>query len=242
MGKGRRSVPSTADEGNWFRHRGEPGDAEGRLRDRTSTKDMLEAPFSAQGRPRPPPVPFNTREEVIYKDLNPFTQHDNRHYFQEHGVYLGNGRDTRTLGRRLQPVDTRLHHTDTGYLHHRSRTVNPAQGQDYSSITATCFTAPAPTEAPARRRFQRSYTNTDNFSRTTTTDWHKDTPADAQTRLGVLAASQEPFLPHNSWQYSYKGPHAVYPPYDRKPFPKVPNVLNRYVSDFGSSSPAVRVD
>ena len=66
-----------------------------------------------------------------------------------------------------------------------------------------------------------------NFPSTTTTDWHKDTPPDAQTRLDVLAASQEPFLPHNSWKYSFKGPHAVYPPYDRKPFPKVPNVLNR---------------
>jgi len=213
---------------------------EGRLRDRTSTKDMLEAPFSAQGRPRPPPVPFHTREEAIYKDVNPFTQHDNRHYFQEHGVYLGNGRDTRTLGRRLQPVDSRLHHTDSGYLHHRAMVQPPVQ--DYTSITATCFRPPTQTDAPVRRRFQRSYTNTDNFPSTTTTDWHKDTPPDAQTRLDVLAASQEPFLPHNSWKYSFKGPHAVYPPYDRKPFPKVPNVLNRYVSDFGSSSPAVRVD
>ncbi|XP_035826195.1 testis-expressed protein 36 [Aplysia californica] len=236
MTKGRRAVPSSANEGIWFRHRGEPGDPEGRLRDRTSTRDMLEAPFSAPAKPRSPPQPFRHKEEVIYKTNNPFTQHDNRHYFQEHGVYLGNGRDTRSLGRRLHPVDHRLHHTDHSYLHHRGR--NPTTC-DYNPVTATSYQNPGPAEPITRRRFPRVYRNAESAMDTTTTDWSNAT---YHTPLHVLAASQEPFLAHNRWKYSYKGPHKVYPPYDRKKYPHVENVLNRYGANFATVPPVASSD
>ncbi|RUS88060.1 hypothetical protein EGW08_004226 [Elysia chlorotica] len=109
MTKGRKFAPSSASEGIWFRHRGDPADADGRLRDVTSTRQMLEAPFSAPCGLRSPPLLYSQKEEPVYNLRNPFTQHDNRHYFQDKGEYFGNGRTTRSLRKRLEPLEGRLH-------------------------------------------------------------------------------------------------------------------------------------
>lgn len=227
MTKGRRFMPSSAAEGNWFRHRGEPGDLEGRLRASTSTRQMLEAPFSAPAGPRTPPQPFTQKEPDIFQQKYPFTQHDNRHYFQDHGVYFGDGGKNRSLGRRLHPIDHRLHHTDTGFLHHRSR--NPIL-HDYNPITATSYREPGQTEAPTKRRFPKIYKSPEIDELSTQTTTWRATPF--KTPMHVLAISQEPFLKHNSWKYSHHGQARVYPPYNRKLTLPVPNILNRYGPDF----------
>lgn len=253
MGKGRRSVPSSANEGLWFRHRGEAGDPEGRLRDRTSTRDQQEAPFSAPARPSAPPEPFEGRAVSKKKDENPFTQFDNRHYFQGHGVYLGDGRNTRTLGRRLHPVDDRLHHTELGYLHHKAR-VNPSVQEspklktvpelddifddDYNSITQLSYRPSGQAgDATTRRRFPRLYTSTTKSMDTSTTAWKSDS---FSTPFSVLAATQPRSNTRgNYYEGPFLYPNRVYPPYDRKSLPAVPNILNRYGPDFASEPSAV---
>ncbi|GFN82404.1 testis-expressed sequence 36 protein-like [Plakobranchus ocellatus] len=230
MTKGRKFAPSSANEGVWFRHKGEPGDVEGRLRDVTSTRQMLEAPFSAPCGPRSPPLLYAKKEEPMYNQSNPFTQHDNRHYFQDKGEYFGNGRDTRYLGRRLHSMEGRLHHTGVDYLHHHSRAPTL---RDYNPITATSYSTPGPVEPITRRRFPRTYkpsemNKEDNLK---LTSW---ATSPYRTSMHVLAVSQEPYLNHNSWKYSFHGHNKVYPPYDRKKLPHVPNVLNRYGPDFAT--------
>ncbi|GFR96658.1 testis-expressed sequence 36 protein-like [Elysia marginata] len=217
-----------------FRHRGEPGDVEGRLRDVTSTRQMLEAPFSAPCGPRSPPLLYTQKEEPVYDQRNPFTQHDNRHYFQDKGEYFGNGRNTRNLGKRLHPLEGRLHHTDVSYLHHHSRAMTL---HDYNPVTATSYRNLGSTEPVTRRRFPRVYKapglKEDNLK---LTSWGN---SPFRTSMHVLAASQEPYLGHNSWQYSFHGRSKVYPSYDRPKIPHVPNVLNRYGADFASAPAAL---
>ena len=55
----------------------------------------------------------------------------------------------------------------------------------------------------------------------------------------VLAISQQPYPKHNSWRYSYKGLHKVYPPYgDPIRLPAVDNVFNRYGAAFNTAAGA----
>lgn len=231
MGKGRVNAPSSASDGIWFRHRGEAGDPEGKFRQDTSTRDMLEAPFSAPVRPRSPPAAYKNKEEAVYNQGYPFTQHDNRNYFQDRGEYFGNGRDTRHLGRRLHQNIQRLHRTEQTFLHHNSR--NPTL-HDYNPITAISYQYPGNTEAPQRRRFPKTYqANQTPDSQRELLSWNN---APWRTPLHVLAVTQEPFLPKNKWRYSFHGSYKVYPPYDRKANPEVPNVLNRYGPDFATVS------
>ena len=67
-----------------FRHRGEPGDVEGRLRDVTSTRQMLEAPFSAPCGPRSPPLLYTRKEEVTLALRLIFDVHK-LHFWQSYG-------------------------------------------------------------------------------------------------------------------------------------------------------------
>ncbi|CAL1533327.1 unnamed protein product [Lymnaea stagnalis] len=256
MGKGRVNAPSSAKDGIWdpsqkkemklltetkermltgnrFRHRGEVGDPEGKFRQATSTRNMLEAPFSAPVRPGSPPVAYKNKEEAVYNQEYPFTQHDNRHFFQERGEYFGNGRDTRYLGRRLHPNIQRLHRTEQTFLHHHSR--HPTR-HDYNPITAVSYQPPGYTEAPQRRRFPKTYQTAQTpDSQQELAPWNS---SPWRTPLHVLAVTQEPFLPDNKWRYSFHGSYKVCPSYDRKAYPKVPNVLNRYGADFATVSTA----
>ncbi|KAK0052781.1 testis-expressed sequence 36 protein [Biomphalaria pfeifferi] len=230
MTKGRNFTHATDSDGLWYRHRQvESRDVDSRLGLSTSTREMLEAPFSAPVRPSSPPTLYKQKEESLHNQEYPFTQLNNRNFFQNRGEYFGNGRDTRCLGRRVHPHDKRLHHTENSFLHHRSNDMTPF---DYNPITATSFRHPEPTEAPTRRRFPKIYQEPKvpaDWKTQHLTTW---SASPYRTPLCLLALSQEPFLDHNPWKYCHHGNTKVYPQYNRKKFPHVPNILNRYGPDF----------
>ncbi|BFZ01071.1 hypothetical protein BsWGS_04111 [Bradybaena similaris] len=146
----------------------------------------------------------------FYRISNPFSIHDNRHTIQGKAEYLGNGTTTRQLGRRLQPIDCRLHHTDVTFLHHKG----PGSQHHYSPTTATTYTDPGLPEPLTHRRFPRIYHNAESSeSRKGTATEHE---LSYTTPLHVLAITQEPFSLHNDWKYSFRGDWRVYPPYDRR--------------------------
>ncbi|KAH9489691.1 Testis-expressed protein 36 [Bulinus truncatus] len=234
MTKGRNYAPSTDHDGLWFRHT-QAVNADRGLGHVTSTREMLEAPFSAPVRPSSPPSLYKQKEEALHNQEYPFTQHDNRNYFQNKGEYFGNGKDSRFLGRRLHPHQKRLHHTENTFIHHHSR--KPTLF-DYSPITAISYQSPGESEAPTRRRFPRIYQTPKvppDWQTAHLTSWSA-TPS--RTPLSVLALSQEPFLHHNSWKYCYHGDSKVYPQYNRKKSPSEPNILNRYGPNFPTVPPA----
>nr|KAG5700961.1 hypothetical protein BaRGS_034246 [Batillaria attramentaria] len=67
---------------------------------------------------------------------------------------------------------------------------------------------------------------------TSTTDWFQPAYSPTTSSTRVLAISQQPYPKHNSWKYSYKPLHKVYPPYDTNRMPLVDNVFNRYGAAF----------
>ncbi|KAK7488718.1 hypothetical protein BaRGS_00020015 [Batillaria attramentaria] len=214
-----------------FRHRGaDNSDAGQTRRELTSTGRMLAAPFTepANTKPNPPPPPFNAKSQTT----NPFSLHDNRNSFQGHGVYFGDGSASRPLGRRLHPIQTRLHHTDRDFLMHKSR--DPVNF-DYRTESATSYTGRPTAEPPTARRFPRSHGDPPSGPQTlntSTTDWFQPAYSPTTSSTRVLAISQQPYPKHNSWKYSYKPLHKVYPPYDTNRMPLVDNVFNRYGAAF----------
>ncbi|XP_059174305.1 testis-expressed protein 36-like [Physella acuta] len=224
MTKGRNFAPSSANDGSWFQHTREPNMPQRRVL--TSTREMLDAPFSAPVRPANPPPQYREKEEALMSQEYPFTQHDNRHYFQQRGEYFGNGRDTRFLGRRLTAASARLHHTNTNFLYHKDGRPLPP----YNSVTAISYQHPVGAEPTTRRRFPKSYAN--SKGREPSTDLTSWASPPLQTPLHVMAVTQEPFLRHNRWKYSFHGDPKVYPPYNIKATSSVANVLNRYGPDF----------
>lgn len=197
----------------------------------------MSAPFTTSLRPLPPPSPFTHKAQPRYLTTNPFSSHDNRNTIQDRGEYFGDGQDSRVLGRKLlQPISTRLHHTDTSFLKHHSRA--PYHHDYHTEATAT-FTGAPTDHPPTHRRFPRARNEPPSGAvdlPTMTTDWFPDTPASAFSRQAstrVLAISQQPYPKHNNWKYSYQGLEKVYPPYvDPIKLKHVDNVLNRYGANF----------
>ena len=227
MGRGRKCVPSVEPDGSWFVHRG----CESAGMDRTcntSTGVMMMAPFGGPSKPAPPPEPFRSKTMINYRISNVFSEHDNRHSFQDHGVYFGDGRSERTLGKRIMMPDLRLHHTNNVYLKHNDR--KPVNFDLNTSYGLTYQGKPTG-EPPVHRRFPKKYKSPNSGPaklETKTTDWHQPPEVPYKTGTQVLATSQEPFLKHNAWKYSYHGMRQIYPPYDRNNQPIVQNEFNKY--------------
>lgn len=235
MGRGRQFVPSVSPDGSWFAHRGCESASVHRTCD-TSTGSMLNAPFNEPSRPAPPPENFRSKTMINYKISNVFSEHDNRHSFQDHGVYFGDGRTDRTLGKKLILPDMRLHHTDNVFLKHNDR--KPVEFDLHTSY-GKAFTGQPTVHPPVHRRFPKRYKPPSTGSvkiDTRTTDWYKAPEVPFRTPTQVLATSQEPFLKHNPWQYSYHGMRQIYPHYDRKEKPIVKNEFNRYGAAFITGS------
>lgn len=230
-----------------FRHRGaDNSDVPMERREITSTGRMLSAPFTettASARPQPPPECFNYRAQIKYDFSNPFSNHDNRNTIQERGEYFGDGRVTRTLGRRLER-DNNLNATDVQFLAHHCR--NPIINE-YCTETASAFCGRPISDPPTRRLFPRLRAEPTPGPMvplsTTTSDWFRDVTMEAQKKAQVttrvLANSQQPYPLHNPWKYSYKGLPDLYPPFSPaiKQVPHtVDNILNRYGAAFKTSS------
>lgn len=235
MGRGRQFVPSVDPDGSWFVHRGSSSAKLERTCD-TSTGSMMNAQFVEPGKPAPPPEPFRAKTMINYKISNVFSEHDNRHSFQDHGVYFGDGRYDRTLGRKLILPDLRLHHTDNVYLKHNDRVpVN----FDLNTSYAVTYQGKPTGEPPVHRRFPKRYKPPSTGPaklETKTTDWHRSPEVPYKTAMQVMATSQEPFAKHNSWKYSYNGMRRIYPQYDRKEQPAVKNEFNKYGAAFVTGS------
>ncbi|XP_061171785.1 testis-expressed protein 36-like [Saccostrea echinata] len=237
MARGRQFAPSPASDGKWFVHRGSES-AYGERKCLTSTGIMLAAPFGqeAETKPAPPPPPFRSKTEINYKTANKFSEHNNRHAFQDHGVYFGNGKDERTLGRKITLPELRLHHTEKTFLKHHSR--NPVDA-DLNTNYRVSYLGQPTENPPAHRRFARKYRAPETGSiklQTSTTDWHKSPDVPYRTPTHVLAVSQEPFPKHNPWKYSNHGMRDIYPPYERSTKPLVNNQFNKYGAAFAAAS------
>ncbi|XP_019625929.1 PREDICTED: testis-expressed sequence 36 protein-like [Branchiostoma belcheri] len=206
MPKGRKFAPETDCDGNWFRHRTRGYETPKFQRQvDTSTGQMLTTPFgdSSQSSQMNTPPKFATRLDYVntqnakrYDQVNPFSWHDNRNSFQDHGEYFGHG-----LGKQsVVPVEKSLHYSNN-YIRWTTR---EGSHTDNLSSYAVSFRGDRDTESPTRRRFPRTYSEPRQGGiklDTTTTDWSNESH---RTPLQVMASAQEPFLPHNPWRYSYK--------------------------------------
>ncbi|KAL4231394.1 protein of unknown function with conserved HDNR motif [Mactra antiquata] len=238
MARGRRHVPPSTEVGIWFQHRGSHSAGSAQRNDATSTGSMLSGPFRAGSAqvPQPPPKIFDTKSERNYRSTNRFSEHDNRNAFQDHGVYFGDGQNTRQLGRNLIDPHLRLHHTGKDYLKHNGREITD---HDYYSTYNKSYHGRDTEEPPRYRRFPKSLPPADPGKvsmTTTTTAWSPSDRREHKTTTQVLAVSQEPFLKHNPWQYSYHSKRNIYPPYERRSEPIIDNMFNRYGAAFNSSS------
>jgi len=220
MPKGRGFAPPTASDGIWFRHRGLPDPGPPLRASSTTTGLMLMGPWHDQMNTYPPPPPASYSDKNSkrnFKLSNNFSAHDNRNSFQDHGVYFGDGRTDRCLGKRNTAPPDRQHYTNKDYLKHRGRTSVDFM---YHTVYDADYEGKNTESPPTRRRFPRIHDEGQSGLaklNTSTTDWYNNNKEGAsfRTPLQVLAVSQEPFLPQNKWKYSYHGKPDVYPPYDR---------------------------
>lgn len=239
MARGRRHVPPATEVGIWFQHRGSQSAGSLQRKDATSTGLMLSSPYRSTSAvyPQPPPQPFADKSERNYRSTNRFSEHDNRNAFQDHGVYFGDGQAGRQLGRNLIEPSLRLHATHKEFLDHKGQEVVPF---DYNTTYQKSFFGKDTEDPPKYRRFPKSLPLLKPTGRiplsTTTTDWLPTDKPEHKTKTQVLAVSQEPFLEHNPWQYSYHSKRNVYPPYERRSEPVIDNIFNRYGAAYDSRS------
>lgn len=180
--------------------------------------------------------PLSGKHPKNYRTSNRFSEHDNRNAFQDHGVYFGDGNNTRQLGRNLIDPHLRLHNTNKDFLRHYGREVTDC---DYHSTYNRSYLGRDTQEPPRYRRFPKSLPPAEPGRvpvATTTTAWLPSSDPKYKTDTQVLAVSQEPFLKHNSWKYSYHSKRNVYPPYERRSDPVIDNMFNRYGAAYNTSS------
>ncbi|KAK3590265.1 hypothetical protein CHS0354_041343 [Potamilus streckersoni] len=176
--------------------------------------------------------PVSGKHPINYKSSNKFSEHDNRHSFQTHGVYFGDGKDSRQLGRRNINADMRIHHTEKDFFKHNGIEVTE---YDYRTTYGNSFIGDPTPNPPTFRRFRKSLPppKTARFPNdTTVTDWFQPPIVPFRTPTHVLAISQEPFLKHNAWKYSNHSLKNVYPPYETRSEPLVKNTFNKYGAAF----------
>ncbi|XP_071792759.1 testis-expressed protein 36-like [Asterias amurensis] len=197
MPKSRQCAPSASNDGIWFRTRGWSDPP--LMRDTmTSTGNMLNMSLreTQPQRPKPAPEPFNTKMEMTYDMENAFSVHDNRHSFQDHGVYFGH-----SLGKRLFHGDDRQHGSKNFYTW-------DLPNQDLNSTNyGDAFTGRQCREPPTRRRFPRQHAEPREGKQkldSTTTDWFRSPDVPYKTETQTLVSSKEPHLKPNPWKYSYK--------------------------------------
>ena len=145
------------------------------------------------------------------------------------------GRDNRMLGRYLVSPDQRMHHTENTFLKHYGR---EDVDYDYHTNYNKSYKVRNLEEPPRHRRYSKALKTPSPGPiplDTTTTNWHPSAQKEHKTTTQVLAVSQEPFLKHNAWQYSYHHKRNVYPPYDRQSLPSIDNTFNRYGAAFNTS-------
>jgi hypothetical protein len=197
MPKSRAFAPSASNDGIWFRTRGWTDPP--MMRDSmTSTGSMLNTSLreSQPPRPKPPPEPFNTKMEFYHSEENPFTMHDNRNFFQDHGVYFGHG-----LGKRLFHGQERQHSSEKFY------TWDKPDQDVYGTNYSDAFTGRTCKNPPTRRRFPQKHAEPQQGPQkldTTTSDWFRSPDVPYKTETQTLVSSQEPHLKPNPWKYSYK--------------------------------------
>lgn len=196
MPKSRRSAPSTANDGIWFQTRGW-SDPPLLRESATSTGQMLTATFKpeASSQPKPPPQPFTTLAQPDYFECNPFSMHDNRNSFQDHGVYFGHG-----LGREHFYEDKNQHTSrDTVTWKNPQREFHTAYRDTYHGKPCR--------KPPTKRRFPKVHADPREGQiklDTTTSDWYKSPEVPYNTATQTLVSSKEPHLKPNPWKYSYK--------------------------------------
>ncbi|XP_033113413.1 testis-expressed protein 36-like [Anneissia japonica] len=196
MPRSRKFSPATNNDGVWFRTRGWTHEPLQRS-SATSTGDMLTSTFKPESSafPKPPPEPFTALEKSSYIEENPFSGHDNRHSFQDHGVYFGQG-----LGKKLWQGEKRQHNS-------RDLITWENGNLQYSTYYRDTYKGTPCKEPLTQRRFPRIHTEPKQGTiklETTTTDWYQPPKVPYETPTQILASSQEPFLEHNPWRYSYK--------------------------------------
>ena len=150
-------------------------------------------------------------------------------------IHLFQGRDNRMLGRYLVSPDQRMHHTENTFLKHYGR---EEFDYDYHTNYNKSYKVRSLEEPPKYRRYSKALKTPSPGPiplDTTTTNWHPSAQKEHKTSTQVLAVSQEPFLKHNAWQYSYHHKKNVYPPYDRRSLPSIDNTFNRYGASFNTS-------
>ena len=149
---------------------------------------------------------------------------------------LFKGQASRHLGRSLINQDLRLHKTGKDFLKHYGRDQTDF---DFNSTYQKSFKGKDTEEKPVHRRFRKYQPVSEPMGRvpldTTTTDWLPGLEPAKKTSTQVLAVTQEPFLQHNPWKYSYHSKRNIYPPYEKKSDRLVDNILNRYGASFNSS-------
>ncbi|KAK2163790.1 hypothetical protein LSH36_74g09021 [Paralvinella palmiformis] len=144
-----------------------------------------------------------------YKKSNSFSVYDNRHSFQDHGVYFGDS---------IVSSDNRQHWTDSDFLKHYGKTVTDYDyNTQYKIQYNTQYGAQHTQDSPNKHRFPKIYKEPDANQQkldTTTTNWFTSPDVPHQTPLQVLATSQEPFPAANAWKYSYHSLAKCYPSYE----------------------------
>lgn len=201
MPKGRRFVPTGEHDGIWFQHIGLPNIIESRCTG-TTTGIMMNDRFDERAQKlttiRCPPKYF-TRQQKKYRSDNPFSWHDNRNSFQDHGVYFGQG-----LGKKKVPMKISQHKSDDIVTWGGRR--KPESLLDINSLYREDYLGDRCSTAPAYRRYSKTYPASQLRSLkldSNTTLWVDDKETVPQTFLQTLANTQEPYLPPNPWRYSY---------------------------------------
>lgn len=201
MPKGRGFAPATGRDGIWFQHIGLPKTIESRATGTTTgllMSDRSNSKAQALTTVRCPPK-YLQKEKKTYNSTNPFSWHDNRNSFQDHGIYFGQG-----LGKRKQTLMP-SQHKSADIITWDGR-LNPETLLDINSLYREDFLGDGDTTPPTRRRYpveyRRPQTGIIGLS-TSTTDWVKCKDQIPRTYLQTLANSQVPSLPKNPWKYSY---------------------------------------
>lgn len=170
----------------------------------------------------------------VYSSIPLFTIHMSSNCINS--LFFFQGRDNRQLGRYLISPDQRMHHTENTFLRHCDR---DNFNYDYHTNYQTSYKVKTTDELPKYRRYAKVLKTPSPGPiplATTTTDWHPSDRKEHRTGTQVLAISQEPFLKHNAWKYSYHHKKNVYPPYEGRTLPAIDNTFNRYGAAFTSSA------
>nr|XP_039249841.1 testis-expressed protein 36-like [Styela clava] len=201
MPKGRRFVPTAEHDGIWFQHIGLPNIIENRNTG-TTTGLMMNDRFDETAQRlttiRCPPNYF-LRQQKKYRSENPFSWHDNRNSFQDHGVYFGQG-----LGKKKAHSDTSQHKSNDIVTWGGKK--KPESLLDINSLYREDFLGERCSTAPVHRRYSKIYPTPPVGQiklDTNTTLWVDDKEYVPRTFLQTLANTQEPYLPPNPWKYSY---------------------------------------